>query len=197
MMGFSAKNRKTYSSSSSSSSSSNQEDDDDHSHSSSSSETSDHGGEDKRSVSSDRFSSSNGTGDHHHADEERDEAHEVRQMAQDETRKVRFWRIVVTSLLLAVAVAVTVTTYIFLMREQRGNFATGFQQFSTTVADAALQQQQAIRDAYASFSNAIAAVSSTNNASWPFYTVPFFESFAKSFFVQSRAEVITMFYRGQ
>lgn len=78
----------------------------------------------EKSVSSDRHSSSNGTSENP-PPEQRDEAGEVRQMARDETRRVRLWRIVVTLLLLAVAVAVTATTYIFLIREQHANFRTG------------------------------------------------------------------------
>lgn len=77
-----------------------------------------------KTGASDRFSSSNGTNELPDA-EERDEFREVRQMARDETRKVRVLRVVVTLLLLAVAVAVTVATYLFLVADERGNFEAG------------------------------------------------------------------------
>jgi len=70
-----------------------------------------------------------------------------------------------------------------------------FQQFSSTIADAAIQQQQSLRDGYASIANSITASSMSRNDTWPLCTLPLFETYAKNFFVQSRAEVLTVFNR--
>lgn len=74
-------------------------------------------------------------------------------------------------------------------------FDRQFQQFSTAVADAAVLQQQTVRNAFRSASNAITTLAYTNNATWPFYTVPYFETLAKNFVIQSRAEIFTIFPR--
>jgi len=53
-----------------------------------------------------------------HSTEERDEVKEVMKMSQKDTRRVIFWRFVVTFMLLLTALAVTGTTYKFLADEQ-------------------------------------------------------------------------------
>jgi hypothetical protein len=54
--------------------------------------------------------------------EERDEVKEVRKIAEKETHRVRLWRFVVTCVLLATALAVTLTTYYSLEREEQDKF---------------------------------------------------------------------------
>ena len=56
--------------------------------------------------------------------EERDEVKEVQKMARKETARVVFWRVAVTVVLLLTAVAVTLTTYRFLINEEEEDFET-------------------------------------------------------------------------
>lgn len=44
-----------------------------------------------------------------------------------------------------------------------------------------------------SIAQTVTASAQSSNATWPFYTLPFFESFAENFFVQSRAEIFAVF----
>jgi hypothetical protein len=53
---------------------------------------------------------------------QRDEVKEVRKIAEKETSRVRVWRFVVTCVLLATALAVTLTTYYSLEREEQDKF---------------------------------------------------------------------------
>jgi hypothetical protein len=54
--------------------------------------------------------------------EERDELGEIRKLAAKETGRVRLWRFVVTCVLLATALAVTLTTFYSLEREEEDKF---------------------------------------------------------------------------
>ena len=58
------------------------------------------------------------------SDEERDEVREVQNMSRSDTRRIRAWRFVATGVLLVTAVAVTVTTFKFLDREEVSDFET-------------------------------------------------------------------------
>ena len=61
------------------------------------------------------------------------------------------------------------------------------------MASAAVNQQLSVRNAFESTSSAITTLSYTNNATWPLYTVPFFESLSANFFNQTRAELLSFF----
>ena len=54
----------------------------------------------------------------------RDEVHEVRKMSSKDTKRLHFWRIVVTSVILLTAFAVTFTTYRLLKQQEDENFKT-------------------------------------------------------------------------
>ena len=58
------------------------------------------------------------------SEEERDEVKEVQKMSQQDTNKVNLWRLAATLVLIAVACAVTYTTYRFLKLEEQSNFET-------------------------------------------------------------------------
>lgn len=53
---------------------------------------------------------------------ERDEIREVQKIASKDTTRITVWRYVVTFVLLATALAVTLTTYFFLQEEETRNF---------------------------------------------------------------------------
>ena len=56
--------------------------------------------------------------------ERRDEVGEVRKMSSKDTNRLRWWRIVVTGVLLLSAFAVTFTTYTLLKQQEDENFQT-------------------------------------------------------------------------
>ena len=58
------------------------------------------------------------------AEEERDEVKEVQNMSRKDTRRIRAWRFVATGILLLTALAVTLTTFKFLDREEVSDFET-------------------------------------------------------------------------
>lgn len=54
--------------------------------------------------------------------DERDEVKEVRKLAEKETKRIRIWRILVSAVLLTTAIAVTVSTFAALEREEQDRF---------------------------------------------------------------------------
>jgi hypothetical protein len=54
----------------------------------------------------------------------RDEVSEVRKMSSKDTNRLHLWRVVVTSVLLLTALAVTLTTYTLLQQQEEENFQT-------------------------------------------------------------------------
>ena len=60
------------------------------------------------------------------------------------------------------------------------------------MADAALDQQERLRDALKNVANEITAYAQTNNQTWPFVVLPLFESFAMGHFEHSAAEYIAV-----
>jgi hypothetical protein len=55
---------------------------------------------------------------------DRDEVKEVRKLSSKDTTRIRWWRFVVTLVLLLTAFAVTFTTYILLQQQEHKNFVT-------------------------------------------------------------------------
>jgi hypothetical protein len=75
---------------------------------------------------SERSFSANSDDDGYEEEEEvdRDEVKEVRKLSSKDTTRIRFWRLIVTLVLLLTAFAVTFTTYTFLERQEHENFVT-------------------------------------------------------------------------
>lgn len=84
------------------------------------------------------------------------EVKQIHEKTQKETRGVRNWRLITALLLLGTAVAVTWSTYHFLAKEEFHNFEIAYDQFARTVGDAAVKQQQDLRDAIAALATTIA-----------------------------------------
>ena len=55
-------------------------------------------------------------------EDDRDEVQEVERITLKDTRRLRFWRLIVTLVILLTALAVTLTTYFLLQEEQKENF---------------------------------------------------------------------------
>ena len=64
------------------------------------------------------------TTSHHSPVGRRDEVVEVRKMSSKDTKRLRLWRLVVTSVLLLTAFAITFTTYTLLKQQEDSNFQT-------------------------------------------------------------------------
>ena len=64
------------------------------------------------------------TSSHHSPVGRRDEVVEVRKMSSKDTKRLRLWRLVVTSVLLLTAFAITFTTYTLLKQQEDSNFQT-------------------------------------------------------------------------
>lgn len=54
----------------------------------------------------------------------RDEVGEVRKMSSQDTNRLRWWRVIVTGVLLLTALAITFTTYVLLKQQEDENFQT-------------------------------------------------------------------------
>ena len=63
-------------------------------------------------------------------------------------------------------------------------------QFARSLADAALDQQQSLRDSLKSLANEITAYAQTSNETWPFVVLPLFESYAMGYFDHSAGEFV-------
>ena len=79
----------------------------------------------------------------------------IHEKTQKENVQVNTWRLRVTFILLATAVAITIATYHFLAMEEYSNFETAYEQFARTVGDAAVSQQIHFRKSIAALSHAI------------------------------------------
>jgi hypothetical protein len=73
----------------------------------------------------------------------RDEVNEVRKMSSKDTNRLRLWRIVVTSVILLTAFAVTFTTYTLLQQQEEENFKTAVR-FSLTGCDSLLTGHRSV-----------------------------------------------------
>ncbi|CAB9515789.1 Receptor-type guanylate cyclase gcy [Seminavis robusta] len=124
------------------------------------------------------------------SEDERDEKKEVYKMSAKDTRRVQLWRFVVTVALLVTALVVTLTTYRFLKDEETSNFEVAFEQFSRTLAEAALEEQENIRDSMKSVAAAISSQAVTANASdsWPNVRIKMFGLYAQNAMQQCKVE---------
>lgn len=125
--------------------------------------------------------------------EERDELLEVKKQSKADTFRVRLWRSLVTAALVATATIVTIRTYRLLVEEEQNNFETAYDQFSRTVANAAMGQQGNIREAQATLGDAATAYAESTNATWPLFTLPKFEYYAGHARAQAGSEIATIF----
>ncbi|CAJ1936599.1 unnamed protein product [Cylindrotheca closterium] len=124
----------------------------------------------------------------------RDEVQEVRQLVQKEENDASHWRYAITLLLVLVASVVSGLTWHFLREEESKAFETAVDQFSKALADSTYQQQEDIREAYNSFADTLSNwVATAENVSWPFVTLPLFESYARHALKISGTEVFAVF----
>lgn len=128
-------------------------------------------------------------------DEDETPAAEARKSAYDllkakgDNERVRSFRFLVGGMLLMTAVVTGVAFY-FLGAQEHNNFETAYYQFARTLADAAINQQQGLRDSMDSLGTAITSYAQTNNKTWPFVVIPQFEAFAKGYFDHSHGEYV-------
>ena len=68
-------------------------------------------------------------------DRDRDEVAEIEKLSKAETRRVGTWRLIVTALLFAAGLIVSLTTYKLLVAEQDVNFENAVRSYNTIHVD--------------------------------------------------------------
>jgi len=121
-------------------------------------------------------------------DEQKTQIQQLQQRARADTRRIRFWRGIVTATILVTATAVSLTTYFSLRAQETTNFETAYRQFARTVGDAALEQRRDLRRGLQTLGQAMTAGAMADSATWPAYRMPFYESYAANFLASSPAE---------
>jgi len=114
------------------------------------------------------------------ADDHRDEAEEVKKLTKMENKGVWIWKFLVVIIILATATMVSVGSYTILRQEETENFLTSFDFFANTVRDAS---QFHLRDITLSMKDLASAITGTANETgqtFPFVTVPAFETLGES-----------------
>ncbi|CAJ1936918.1 unnamed protein product, partial [Cylindrotheca closterium] len=125
--------------------------------------------------------------------DKRDEVQEIRNQSRTEDRRVDLWRWTLLFLIMAVGVVITALTYYFLQQEEQKALNIAYDQFSEALSDAAIRQQDDIRDACRTFSTVISDQAAETNQTWPFVALPNFESLAVNFRKISGTEIFTLF----
>eukprot|EP00934_Nitzschia_sp_Nitz4_P009323 Nitzschia sp. Nitz4//scaffold136_size62208//4385//8376//NITZ4_006361-RA/size62208-augustus-gene-0.5-mRNA-1//-1//CDS//3329535597//9313//frame0 len=154
------------------------------------------GSKDDAETSSNKGSSTEST--------ERDEIQEVRNVSKRETFRVFLWRLIATGVLLLTAIAVTLTTYFFLERQQRESFETQvrsskLQKFLCILMDrtwwtqhAAMTQMERARNAQWAYSRTLSGhVYSSDRLEWPLVQFPLFAMYGNDLMTQGRLELST------
>ena len=121
--------------------------------------------------------------------EELEELDQVRSKHLRDTWHVRAGRIGAVLALLATGMFVTILTLRILRREQEETFQQAFEQFAGAIAASAKEQQQDIRSIYESFAATLTASAKMQKATWPFFTLPLFETYARRVREQTRTEM--------
>ncbi|CAJ1930865.1 unnamed protein product [Cylindrotheca closterium] len=126
------------------------------------------------------------------ASNRRDEVQEIRNQSRTEDRRVDLWRWTLLFLILAVGVLITTLTYHFLQFEEQKALNIAYDQFTEALSDAAIRQQDDIRDASRAFSAIISDQAALTNQTWPFVALTNFESLGEDFHKISGTEIVTL-----
>ncbi|CAB9525301.1 Guanylate cyclase (Partial), partial [Seminavis robusta] len=102
-------------------------------------------------------------------DIERDEVEEIEKGNATQTRSVHLWRVIATLGLSITGICVTGWSYMKLREQEKANFVDAFEQFSTTVGQAAVDEVLRIREAARSFTETLQATAELTNTTWPYY----------------------------
>ena len=109
-----------------------------------------------------------------------DDMEEARGVAEKETQRLRFWRFVVTDVLIFVGVTLSLTGYAILRDMQDREFQKAFETFAETLRDSTAERQQVSEQALASLANSASVMTGTENMNpWPYRTPLKFESSAE------------------
>lgn len=123
---------------------------------------------------------------------ERDEVKEIERASKRDTDWIRAWRALLITSLAATACAVTMVTFRFLQDDQSDTYRESFKKFSESIGNAAIQQQLNVRNGFTSFADVLTAQSQSINAEWPYYTLPFYESYARHAIQQTGVEIMVV-----
>ncbi|CAJ1930877.1 unnamed protein product [Cylindrotheca closterium] len=125
--------------------------------------------------------------------DKRDEIQEIRNQSRTEDRRVDLWRWTLLFLIMAVGIVITALTYYFLQQEEQKALNIAYDQFSEALSDAAIRQQDDIRDACHTFSKVISDQAAETDQTWPFVALQNFESLGEDFHKIAGTEIFTLF----
>jgi len=128
------------------------------------------------SKSSTGDDASTGTGSKESTTVNRREEEQIRKLTRKESRNVRIWRFVVFGMVLAVAIALTVFTYLVLSRSDAEAYKDSFSQYASTLIEAAEFRTKVYKEVFSAFGDTITAAS--DDSGFPLSTVEHFETHA-------------------
>lgn len=99
------------------------------------------------------FDDSDESGSDDDDSENRDETEEINKMIRKESKDVIMWREIVTAMLVITAALATITTYVFLTREQGDDFTNGVSVFLNSKIPVVNSHHLTILTSYANFRN--------------------------------------------
>jgi class 3 adenylate cyclase len=121
-------------------------------------------------------------------EDDRDEVKEIQKLAKRETRNIKVWRSIVVLLLLAVGASVSTLTFIFLRDEETDDYVDAYYLFANTVSDITDFRVENMFEAMRGMSDMVTAHANDNNRTFPFVTLPQFETLGDHARVQSGIE---------
>eukprot|EP00525_Craspedostauros_australis_P009498 CAMPEP_0198134480 /NCGR_PEP_ID=MMETSP1442-20131203/60099_1 /TAXON_ID= /ORGANISM="Craspedostauros australis, Strain CCMP3328" /LENGTH=367 /DNA_ID=CAMNT_0043795625 /DNA_START=765 /DNA_END=1865 /DNA_ORIENTATION=+ len=124
-----------------------------------------------------------------------DEVQEIRDVARRDTRSVRCWRWIVTGALLATAVALSLTTYKLLDNEQTSIMEATYRSVTQSLEDNALGHVGRLQLACKTLADSMSIYVESTNQTWPFVTMPSFQTHVDNFLQMSQMEFIGAFHR--
>ncbi|CAJ1935354.1 unnamed protein product [Cylindrotheca closterium] len=139
-----------------------------------------------------RLSSHNDSETDESASERRDEVQEIRNRSRHEDRSVQVWRLALLFLILVIGATVSGLTFHFLQQEEKKALNLAYDQFSDALSEAAIRQQEDIREGFQTLATIISDYADASNQIWPFVDLPKFEAYAEHVLKIAGTEVCTL-----
>lgn len=106
-----------------------------------------------------------------------------------EASRLRAFRLMVVGMLMMTGI-VTIMAFLLLSREETNKFETVFRQFASALANAAVDHQKRLVESMKTIGTEVTSHAQSNNMTWPYVVLPFFEASAMRYFEQSKGEFI-------
>ena len=111
-------------------------------------------------------------------------------LAQNESRLVARSKMVVLLILIIAAALVGMATYLHTSKEEERRFEQQFEEYANEVADISALNALHVFDIYKSFARHMEVFAIGTGSSWPFVTVPRFQSLAREAMTESNSEMM-------